>query len=393
LKFVRRLPPFETILVLLAVAVLSTVAVLRQQNAAGLQSGLDSYSSFDVASGGYRAWYDVLEREGRQLERFEQRPPYLDAGLDTLIYAEPLPFDPRASGGETKADVRALVDWVAAGGRLVYLGHDDVAAKSGTLKLPFTTKPQALGAVVLSPTLRAAGIAHVAWAAQPLRWRKWPKNATVLASDAAGPLALRYPYGHGEVIAIVDETPFDNARLGRADNARFAYYLATPRRPGGRVAFDEQAHGFEVAEHWWQIVPRPLLVAICVAAFALLVAFAGAAIRLGPPLTAPRLRDPTSLEFLDSVAALLERGRGGGKALSDALASTRRAVASALGLPEDSPLPELANGIAREDLRRDFITLMSAERFTQPDEATLVRVVAQAATLRKEFATHGTARR
>jgi hypothetical protein len=392
-KFVRRLPPFETLLVLLAVAVLSTVGVLREQHSTDLKSGFDSYSSFDVASGGYRAWYDILEREGRQLERLELRPAYLDAGLDTLIYAEPLPFDPSASGGQTPADVRALVDWVAAGGRLVYLGHDDDAAKTGTLKLPFTTKARAVGVVASSPTLRAAGIAKVAWAPKPLRWRKWPKNATVLASDVAGPLAVRYPYGHGELIAVVDETPFDNARIGRADNARFAYYLATPRRPGGRVAFDEQPHGFEVAAHWWQIVPRPLLVAICLAAFALLVAFAGAAIRLGPPLTAPRLRDPTSLEFLDSVAALLERGRGGGKALADALASTRRAAASAFGMPEDSPLPELAERIPRDDVRREFITVMSAERFTQPDDATLIRVVALAATLRKEFATHGSARR
>lgn len=386
MSFLRRLPPLETALVVVAVVVLSVIGVTRQ---AAQRADVESYSSYDVASGGYRAWYEMLQREGLHVERFERLPAFLDAGLDTLVWSDPLPGDPRTSG-TTAVDVRALEDWVKAGGRLVYLGFDDDAAKTGVLKLPATTGyTRTVRAPLFSPALRAAGIARVGWPAS--RRFVSTRGSVALVADGFGRLAVRYAYGRGRVTAIVERGVFGNSRLGAPDNARLAYVLVQPGRPGGRVAFDEAVHGFLVPEHWWEIVPRPFLIGVLCAAFALLVAFAGAAVRLGPPIVPPRLREPTSLEFLDSVAGLLDRGHGARQAVADAVRSTKRTVAAALGLSDDAPNEMLAARIESPALRADFSALVALE----PDKsgATLLRAATLAQRLRKEYAPYAGSRR
>jgi hypothetical protein len=321
----------------------------------------------------------------------------------------------------TSEDVRALDAWVKAGGHLLYVGYDDVAATQGLLKLPATTgkahgvratahgvraaahgirvtahgvRAAALGVGVtaLGAALRAAGVTRIVWSAAPRRYAA-KRGATVLASDAFGALALRYNYGRGQVTAIVDESPFTNSRLALPDNARFAYAIAQPARAGGAVAFNEAIHGFIVPEHWWEIVPRPFLIGVICAAFALLLAFAGASVRLGPPIVPPALRDPTSLEFVDSVAGLLERGRGARQAVIDAVRSTKRMLALAVGVPDDAPNETIAARIDSSELRSAFTALALLERPLDPDDATLLRAATLAQRLRKEYSPHAGSRR
>jgi hypothetical protein len=382
----RRLPLVEIVLVVAAAIVLTWLGLLRQQSEEAQKPLLDSYSSYDAHSGGYRAWYELLQREGVRVERFEERPPFLERGLDTLVWAEPLPFDPRQTENSS-ADISALEDWVKAGGRLLYLGHDDAAAKKQLLKLPFSTNVKRKSGALIAPGLRALGVERFS-PVTALRWKARP-SLSVLFADAAGALVVRYSYGKGEIVASIDETPFSNGRLARADHARLAYALARPRVGAGRVAFDEAAHGFMVPEHWWSVMPRPLVIAIVVACFALLIAFTGAAIRLGPPLVPPKRSGATSGEFIDSLAALLERGRAVHKALEDALRSTTRVVAVALGLPDDTPATELAARIERPDLRAAYQGLVAAASAARPDNVILVRGIALAQLLRKEFISHG----
>ncbi len=389
MTLLRRLPPLETALVVLAIVVLGIVGGTQRD---AQDSGFDSFSSYDAGSGGYRAWYELLQREGVRVERFERLPAFLDAHVDTLIWADPLTGDPRALE-TTQADIVALQDWVKAGGRLIYLGTDDAAAAKGVLKLPFTTgKPRGVRAPVYAPSLRAAGVARVAWSQSVDRFAL-KRGAPALVRDRYGALALRYAYGRGALTVVADRNVFSNRVLSDLDNARFAFALAAPGRAGGSVAFDEAVHGYFVPEHWWQIVPRPFLIGVLCAAFALLLAFAGAAVRLGPPIVPPALREPTSLEFLDSVAGLLERGHGARQAVTDAVRSTKRAVANALGLPEDAPNDAIAARIDSSSLRADFTALVAFERPLDPDDPTLLRAAVLAQRLRKEYAPYAGSRR
>ncbi len=387
----RGLPVGQIALVACLVGILGILSANTEQPDEGPRS--DTYSSSDAAPGGYRAWYALLLRQGVGAARFEERPAFLDASVDTLIFSEP--SSDALTGGHTRADDDALADWVHAGGRLVVLGadrffeRDKAAPKQPAAPPPPKRAAPAAAAerpmTEIAPQWRAAGVARLVSAAVE-RYR--PRSGErVLASDALGALAVRYAYGKGEVIAVADRTLFANRRIATGDHARLAYLLGTPRVAGARTAFDESVHGYVAPEHWWTIVPRPLLVAILIVLATLALALLGAAIRLGPPIAAGRPREPTSAEFIDSLAALLARGGASRKALRDTYRATRRTLATALGIPEDAPAERIAARIERADLRGNFLELAKlSESASGP--SNLVRGAALAHHLRKEFGTN-----
>ncbi len=383
----RRIPPLEGALFALAVALLVAVAFI--DDSANPQAGFDSYSSFDAAGGGYRAFYDLLAREGVRVERFEQRPAFLPPG-GTLVYAEPLSFDPTAVAG-TKADVGGLDEWVRAGGRLLYLGHDDAAAATGILHLPRSFRPSSRARRVAA--VAPPGVGELGPVAG-LRWRI-ARGERVLLADRRGALAVTYPLGRGRVTAVIDETLFANANIGRGDRARLAYALVTQLAgpaTGGAVMFNEAIHGHVVPLHWWSIVPRPFLIALAVAGVTLLIAFAGAAVRFGPPLVPVAPADRTSADFIDALASLLARGGAVRKALTDAADSATRTVARAMGLDDGASSDQIAARIERADVRAAFVEMQRVAANGFPDERNLVRGVALAQRIRKEYAPHGRSR-
>ncbi len=387
----RSFPVRDVALLAVGFAILAGLNYLRLGSQREAVESIDSFSSYDAAQGGYRAWYEMLQREDVAVTRFEQRPSFLNGNLATLVWAEPLRYDPRQTAN-TKADVHALEDWVKAGGRLLYLGYDDVAAKAGILKLPVTqvVRKKTPRSPRIDRTLRTAGVERVAFES-PMRWKiakKQRARTTVLVGDAFGPLAVEYPYGRGRVVAALDESAFANRGIVRADNARLAYALSVPQKSGGSVAFDEAAHGYLVPDHWWAIVPRPFLVALALATAALLVAFSGAAIRLGPPIVPPRRTDASSAEFVDSLAALFERGRAARKALGEIVDATTRVVATALGFPHDAPAAVVETRIESPALREDFRKLIAASKAARVDEGLLLSAVVSAQHLQKEYVTN-----
>jgi hypothetical protein len=380
---VRRLPRLELAILAIALGVLAFLVIEQHRAAERNHVEPDSYSTHDSSSGGYRAWFEMLQREGARVERFELRPVFLDRSIQTLIWADPLAFDDRAEI-PSENDVSALQDWVRKGGRLVYLGHDDNAAAQGILKFPHSTRAAANGRPFVAAQLAAAGVKSYP-ALSSLRWQRGKR--TVLLADPKGVLILSYRYGKGEVVAAIDEPSFTNANIGRPDFGRLAYALAQPRR-GTTIAFNESVHGFVTPEHWWAVVPRPFAIAIWCALVILLGAFAGAALRLGPPVI-PQPGEPNSAAFLDALAALFERGRSVRKALLDAAGSAKRSAARALGLPDDTASDRVAAAIEEPGQRRLFLELERISTNGSPNETNLVRGVALAQRLRKEWTTHG----
>jgi hypothetical protein len=383
----RRLPPLETGILVLAVAILAGLGFARQATPQSSPT-LDSFSSFDAASGGYRALYTLLEREGIRVERFEQRPAFLDAGTDTLVYVEPFAFDPRQNV-PSRGDVAALEAWVRGGGRLLYIGHDDVAAKQGILKLPASRDVAHAGArPFVARALADAGVTRVP-ASGTRRWTRGKHPFAELLGDAAGPIVVTYPFGRGRVTAAIDETQFRNDAIASGDRARLAYALARPGRPGGLVAFDEFVHGYALPSRWWTLVPRPFAIALCFALATILIALAGAAARFGPPIVPVERRDRSSADFIDALSSLLERGFAEREALAAATASATRALARSLALPDAAPASEFAAAIEGPQTRERYRTLVAFARDEHPGRADFVRGIALAQELRKEFAAHG----
>ncbi len=387
LAAVRRLPPLETSIVALAVALLAVLSAYARQPQP--LPTLDSFSSYDSASGGYRAFYELLAREGAHVDRFEQHPAFLDANIDTLVWALPLPFDPRTQT-PSGADVGALAAWIRAGGRLLYLTEGKLAPSVRTLGIPRTVRARNPATdTFIARQFAAAGIARLATRSGP-RWHLSAQQ--LLLDDGRGPLVLSYALGRGTVTAVLDEGAFTNARIAGGDNARLAAFLALPRRPGAYVSFDEMLHGFVTAQHWWQIVPRPFLIAVVLAACALFIALAGAGIRLGPPLEAQGKTERAPSDFIAALAALLQRGQAYGHTLDAARASTTRVMARVLGLPEDSTPQRVLAGLDPGAQRTAYETLLETCSGRSCDERSFVRGVALAAWLRKEYAAYGRSR-
>ena len=386
LRELRRLPPLETALIALGIAILVWLTAASQAPE-GDAPHLDSFSSFDAASGGYRAFYAMLAAERVPVSRFERRPAFLDGSIGTLVYVEPYEFDPRQIA-MSENDLNALEAWVRDGGRLLYIGHDDAAAKRGVLRLPASTPAHA----VVRPQQRAPEIATAGVGSLSpqtgLRWKP-RRGLAVLFDDGRGPLAVRYAYGHGSVTALIDEELFQNGNIGKPDRARFAFALARPPGAAGSVAFDETAHGYLEPDHWWTVVPRSFAIALGVAVAAILVAIAGAAVRLGPPLVPFERRDRSSADFIDALSTLLERGRATRKALLDASRSTSHAIARSLGLPDGIKESEIAARLEPREVREAYRDMVNVSANGFPDEKNLLRGVALAQQLRKEFALHG----
>ncbi|MBC5803211.1 MAG: DUF4350 domain-containing protein, partial [Candidatus Eremiobacteraeota bacterium] len=342
--------------------------------------------------------YELLAREGAHVDRFEQHPAFLDGGIDTLVWAQPLGYDPRAVA-PTSADLAALATWIRSGGRLLYFASVAVPpAERKALALPATAAPRRhTDGAFIAAELAAAGVRRLTmgsglrWVA-PQRGSAQRRPLRVLLDDGRAALIISYGLGRGQVTAVLDEGAFTNARIANGDIARLAVALARPAHPGAYVSFDEALHGFVTAQHWWQIVPRLLLIALALMALALLVALAGAGIRLGPPLQITGTAERSPAGLVDGLAALLQRGRAYGHTLAAVRTSTTHVIARALGLPEDSAPERVLVALEPGTARDAYAALLQTCGDRSCGERRFVHGIALAAGLRKEYAAHGRSR-
>jgi hypothetical protein len=326
-----------------------------------------THASGDYSFGGYRGWYELLDREGVAVTRFRRHHDALrDSGIDTLIVA--FPDSPVPSVWDA-AERDALRAWVRGGGRMVDVGVtppagkgdaqgervllDDARGKPGALRGPWSALVGALG---------ERGAERLV-AVKPAHHSKRAKRATrtlvpalppveTLLADHAGALVVRYRYGRGEVVGVADAAPFENRALGRGDDARLAFLIA---RPAGRgvVAFDEAVRGDVVEKAWYRALDAPELVALALAALAGLLWLLYGIVPLGPAVRLRATREPTSEEFVDAVAALYERARAREHARDALVADARRALERAPRSAENAALAQRIAAAAAEPVAND----------------------------------------
>ncbi len=395
----RRFPTVEVVVAVAALAAVAVAAALEGRQTQKHLSSYDTRSTYDAASGGYRAWYELLGREGVREQRFERRPGYLDDSVDVYISATDLnaSMAQAVSTGNldvfTDADWYALAKWIRAGGHLVWLAD-------GKLTPDYLNAPAIEGsglksddavAVAVSPL--TDGVRSVS-GTSPLRIPfKRALLAAPLIADDTGAVVSRYALGKGSVTVVSDESLFENARLARADNGRLAYDLATAGLgPHGSVAFDEWSHGYASGDTWWSVLPRPLQVAVIAIACILIALALGTAPRFGPVAPVVDESERTSAEYLTSMAVLYQRGRATRAALREMVDACLRDVAQALGLADNAPARAIATraGSGTSDERAEAVMELDRLRsYETPNDADLVRAAALCIMLRKEFTSHG----
>jgi hypothetical protein len=303
-------------------------------------------SSMNDSRRGLRALYLVLDEIGAKPHRQLKAPNAADPVDRTLVLASP-------SVPVTKRETSRIVDWVAAGGRLVIVGGRPPAGVPVPLESPVVAAFGLAGysyhrlvgdeMTVHDEALRE-GLGRIEWPAESAiasgKLAPAAKAFEELVTSSGRCLAGRFAYGEngGEVVVVADACLLDNESLGREDNAVLAARLVAGR---GAVVFDEFHHGYRddgdgdrltsvfAAMLFGTWPGRALLVVL----FAGALRLAGAAVRLGAPLRdRPAPRRALS-EHAEALGRIFEKAGARRETLAILAAGARRVTGPRAGIP------------------------------------------------------------
>ncbi|HEY9084585.1 MAG TPA: DUF4350 domain-containing protein [Candidatus Tyrphobacter sp.] len=335
---------------------------------------LSTYSSYDTGPDGYRALYEVIRREGVSVHRFEDDLGRLHARSGTLLVSssDPERFASRLSGSLDRNDAAALTQFVRGGGRLVCLGDALQFAGASAVAPPKTASIDAASfAQPAEDDAFTAGVRRVDARFTAAFPSALPRGARTLLAVRGRPVAIAFPVGRGEVIAVTQPGIFSNAVLARDQNARFAFNALTGAGP---LLFDERVHGYARGASMWSVLPKSVRAAVWTTLAILLLAVVGGMFRSAPPLALEPPRSRDSSAYVASMAALLRRARAGSAAIE-------RFAQDALRLARMRPSLARSGAVAAQLAELDALQDLS-----HPGDAALLAAAQLNVQLRKELA-------
>ncbi|MHB8178249.1 MAG: DUF4350 domain-containing protein [Vulcanimicrobiaceae bacterium] len=373
---------FEQVAIVVALLVLVGIGWISK---GGRQVQVSTYSTYDSGRNGYRALYAVLRAEHVSVSRFQAHLGLLPRNVRTLVISTwrpekraHLPYDPL-----DHASLVRLKEFVAGGGRLVLLSSHFGGAGAGIIGVPGTVRiaARSRNAVPIERGPLLQGVSRARVVIRSLFGFAIPKAAPLLAT-AHGSIAITYPLGKGQVIAICAPKLFGNAWIARADNARFAVDLFAGH---GAVAFDERVHGYVADESFWSVLPRPVHVAIFIVLAIVVLGLIGANIRSMPPISLNAPDERSNVAYVDAMAGVLRRAHAARYAVrlfaADALVRARRRF----GLAAECDAEQIVPRIERSALRLDLADLSRRAMLDRPGDEDVLRAADAYVRLRKEF--------
>lgn len=290
------------VLFLIAGALL-LVFIAFAQDAAERRPPPSVFSTYDTGRNGYAAWYNVAQKAGLPVRRFERALGTLDPDVGTLAIGG-YENDPAAKPLDEN-DAKFLTSFVKRGGRFVVLdaefaGKDDITPGVGT-----TVKASGRDAIAITDNRLTAGVTRVSGPVDSV-FRFSERQGVPLLANRSGVVAMAYAYGKGEVIAISAPALLGNAYLAGGDNAAFAYDVLAGH---GSIAFDEYVHGYDEGVTFWNALPAAVHSAVYVTVAIVVLALVGANVPFVPavPLEPPDERDSSG--YIDAMAAVMRRAR------------------------------------------------------------------------------------
>ncbi|MBC5815277.1 MAG: DUF4350 domain-containing protein [Candidatus Eremiobacteraeota bacterium] len=342
-------------------------------------------ASFDTGRYGYRAFYELLRREGVPVTRFTKDHHFLNRQIGTLVLAQSA-FDALAGGpGVSRNDLISIKDWIRHGGTLVVLAPPYGSPEDTLVGIPASKKSKTTyhEAVPFSSFPGMRGVSRIAGNFANLFALDASQKAVPLLQTHEGLAALTYHLGPGKVIVFTDPGIFSNGLLTHENNAQFAVQLfaALP----APVAFDETVHGYGEGQSLWEALPWPVHVAVFFAAFALLLGVVGNIWRFAPPLVSERQSERDSSAYITSMANLLARARASGKAMRDDADCALRAVRRACGVSDRTKVVAFLARLQDPHHREAVLELDRLRDLEKPSDAELLRAGILCSQLRKDF--------
>lgn len=309
--------------IVVALVLVNLAARALDQSVGGGSPGGAPASSYATAPNGLAAYGELLTRWGHRVSR--QRGPLTDGTLDTratLVVLEPSFLDENEAG--------VALTFVTNGGRLVIGGTDPERYLHFLRDRPpsWTNGDRDRFTTTRAPF---TGVRAVDTAGDGV-WDD-PGSSGAVVGGAGDALVTTEHVGRGDVFYVADASPLTNEFLGRADNA--ALGLALAGGEGRPVVFAEGVHGYgatrglaAIPQHW-----KYALGGLVVAALVLVWSRSR---RLGPAEQTARELPPPRREYVDALAATLERTHDRQRAMEPVRAAIRARIRSRAGLGADA---------------------------------------------------------
>ena len=294
---------------LLLVAMLAVTFVDRATRGRSVSSSDTQGSARSTADNGTKAFRLLLE--SYRIRTMNLDRPVSGVGRAVPSTAVLMVLDLSFPSDRARSAVR---EFASSGGRVVVSGVDAASWLTSDRPSPVQGSSQTVRVRFGGDYLvRTDGLA---------RWR---------SSD--GPqLVVTRRVGQGEIILVADDSPLQNARLGRRDNAAFGLALVGSRQ---EVVFAD-ATATARATTGWDAVPAGWKVALIGGAFALLLTVIARGRRIGTAEPSERLLDPPRRATADVLAGGLERSRRPALALEALGVAARRHIIDVAHLEADA---------------------------------------------------------
>jgi hypothetical protein len=299
------------------------------------------YSSYSTTRDGGAALAELLERNGRSVERL--RGSLADARPDAEATLFVLGADRLTSD-----EAAVLEEFLDRGGRLVAGGPRPFWIEAAVDGMPAWAEDgsESLRPIVPAPEVRSVGEVRSAAAGT---WEAEGEALPLLGGET-GPVLVMRRVGEGRALLMADVSPLQNAGLDEADNAALALGLAGPDRE--KVIFVEGVHGFGETRGL-AALPTDWKWALAGLGLAGVVLMWAIGRRFGPPEDDRRPLPPPRRRFVDAQALTLARTHRPAEAVAPVRNAARERLARRAALGPEAGEPQLRRAAEQLGLEPD----------------------------------------
>jgi hypothetical protein len=370
---------FGAILLIGVLVILNAVTFVQKEKMPDRES-TPNRSTYNTGATGTNAFYSLLSETGHNVIRWPNAPTAL-----STVGKKPTVF---VMIGSLKRDVKrtdidALMQWVAAGGRLIVIDRDPpdrlvrtssdwrLSISSPPVYELFSTDPADVAAMtqgsLAAKPAQPGLLTHGITAIQPSRFAGsisfqrldeaeihpyYQDLGEAIDTDSApvahftvgeSPLVVDVPYRAGKILYLADSFILSNSGVAMADNAKLGVNLV---RTDGTIAFDEYHQGYGSGSNRFLefFAGTPFIPILLQAALLVGLVFYSKSRRFARPVPQHEPDRLSKLEYVSAMAELQQRTRSFDLALENIYGDFRRRVSRQLGLDEATPK---ADAIAR----------------------------------------------
>jgi hypothetical protein len=362
----KLLPLISTvILIVLLLIGLNAVSYIKPEDAIESEQR-PNRSSYNSRETGTRALFEYLQQTGYNVTRWRKPfKPGSDKFPETLLIAGPttVPF--------SDSEIKNILDWVRAGGRLIISDRDppiSLIPQTSPWRITYytpeeTDKNRTIPAIQPAPlskgvkSIEVSAFAGRFWIEQSKENQADKQGSSESAlspfpvpyfADEHGSAVIDFVYGKGRILLLSDPYVIANNGISRADNLQLGLNLVGFK--GDQIAFDEYHHGWRDERKGLIAYMRntPLFSIAAQLLFLLTIVLWTSAYRYGRPLPMKQVDRRAKLEFVSSMAELQLRAQAYDLAIENIYKRTRRIVAQYYQIPKGTDISEFAGIVAEK---------------------------------------------